>query len=63
MPELSLEMKKLLLIALPRITTMEIRIIVSRERYLEVIDEMDNLERSLQEEVLQAQNEISKSGL
>lgn len=47
-------MKKLLLLALPRITTMEIRITVDRNRYLDVIDELENLQRSLQEEVLQA---------
>lgn len=57
MQELSLEMKKLLLLALPRITTMEIRITVDRNRYLDVIDELENFQRSLQEEVLQAQDQ------
>ena len=57
--EFSLEMKKLLLLALPRITTMEIRITVSRDRYLDVIDELENFQRSLQEEVLQARDKES----
>jgi len=61
--ELSIEMKKLLLLALPRITTMEIRITVERNRYLDVIDELENFQRALQEEVLQARDQPSKNGL
>jgi hypothetical protein len=49
--ELSLEMKKLLCIALPRITTMEVRMIADRERYLSVLDELENLQRALEGEI------------
>jgi hypothetical protein len=53
MDELSIEMKKLLCIALPRITTMEVRIVVDRERYLSVLDELESLQRTLQREILE----------
>lgn len=47
----SLEMKKLLCLALPRITTMEVRIITDRERYLAVLDKLESLQRTLEGEI------------
>jgi hypothetical protein len=49
--ELSIEMKKLLCLALPRITTMEVRMIADRERYLSVLDELESLQRTLEQEI------------
>jgi hypothetical protein len=51
MDNLSIEMKKLLCIALPRITTMEVRIIVDKDRYLSVLDELESLQRTLEQEI------------
>jgi hypothetical protein len=51
MDELSIEMKKLLCIALPRITTMEVRMIADRERYLPVLGELKELQESLEREI------------
>lgn len=63
--ELSIEMKKILLIALPRISMTEIRIVTDRENYLSVLEELRQLQSSLEKDVNEAGQppEIATNGL
>lgn len=53
MKELSLEMKKILVLVLPRVTTMDIRIMTDAKTYLPVLGEMKELQQTLEREILE----------
>jgi hypothetical protein len=53
MEGLSIEMKKILCLVLPRITTTEIRMLTDREKYFSVLGELRDLQATLETEILE----------
>ena len=60
MDELSIEMKKILYIALHRISTTDIRLETDRESYLETIDTWLKMMQDLEKDLLEAQGKLPK---
>lgn len=60
MDNLSIEMKKILYIALQRTSQIDIRILTTKENYLPTIEEWLNVQRALEKELLEIDGKLPR---